>query len=61
TMFSGADMNSTRNRIIAAAVLVFGISKVVVPVGPFEFEGMSLATMTGAILNLVLPQDRPDE
>ena len=61
TMFSGADMNSTRNRIIAAAVLVFGISKVVVPIGPFEFEGMSLATVVGAILNLVLPKDRPEE
>lgn len=61
TMFSGANMNSTRNRIIAAAVLVFGISKVVVPIGPFEFEGMSLATVVGAILNLVLPKDRPEE
>ncbi|MDD2201376.1 MAG: solute carrier family 23 protein [Firmicutes bacterium] len=61
TMFSGADMNSTRNRIIAAAVLVFGISKVVVPIGSFEFEGMSLATVVGAILNLVLPKDKPKE
>ena len=56
TLFSGADMNSSRNRIISAAVLVFGLSTVIVPIGPFQFAGMSLATMVGAILNQVLPR-----
>ena len=60
TLFSGADMNSTRNRIIAAAVLVFGLSTVVVPLGPFKFAGMSLATIIGAILNQALPKDKPE-
>jgi uracil permease len=60
TLFSGADMSSTRNRIISAAVLVFGLSTVVVPLGPFKFAGMSLATMIGAVLNQVLPKDRPE-
>jgi xanthine/uracil permease len=53
-------MSSTRNRIISAAVLVFGLSTVVVPLGPFKFAGMSLATMIGAVLNQVLPKDRPE-
>ena len=60
TLFSGADMNSTRNRIIAAAVLVFGLSTVVVPLGPFKFAGMSLATVIGSLLNQVLPKDKPE-
>jgi len=60
TLFSGANMNSTRNRIIAAAVLVFGLSSVVVPLGPFKFAGMSLATIIGAVLNQALPKDKPE-
>jgi len=60
TLFSGANMNSTRNRIIAAAVLVFGLSSVVVPLGPFKFAGMSLATVIGALLNQTLPKDKPE-
>ncbi|MCR4425766.1 MAG: NCS2 family nucleobase:cation symporter [Firmicutes bacterium] len=57
TLFRGADMNVTRNRIIAAAVLVFGLSSVIVPIGPFKFAGMSLATLLGAGLNLILPRE----
>lgn len=52
---SRVDLGDKRNLIIASVILVIGIGGATVTVGPFELQGMALATLVGVILNLVLP------
>lgn len=51
------DMTDTRNLIIGAVVLVFGVGGMAFHVGAFSVEGIGLAGIAGVVLNLVLPRD----
>lgn len=55
------DFSKTRNMIIAAVILVFGLGGAVVPIkiGFIEVKlvGMALAAIVGIILNIILPQE----
>ncbi len=60
------DFSSGRNMLIAAFVLTIGMMSVlgdsnpaVVKLGVIKLEGLSLATIVGIILNLVLPEEKP--
>jgi uracil permease len=50
------DVTETRNLIIAAVVLVFGVGGMAFHVGEFSVEGIGLAGIAGVVLNLVLPK-----
>ena len=50
------DMTDTRNLIIGAVVLVFGVGGMAFHVGEFSVEGIGLAGIAGVVLNLVLPR-----
>ena len=50
------DMTETRNLIIGAVVLVFGVGGMAFRFGDFSVEGIGLAGIAGVVLNLVLPR-----
>ncbi len=50
------DVTETRNLIIAAVVLVFGVGGMAFRLGEFSVEGIGLAGIAGVVLNLVLPR-----
>lgn len=53
------DFSVTRNMVIAAVVLVFGLGGAVIPIKigivEIKFVGMALAAIIGIILNVILP------
>lgn len=53
------DFSVTRNMVIAAVVLVFGLGGAVIPIKigivEIKFVGMALAAIIGIILNIILP------
>lgn len=55
------DFSKSRNMIIAAVILVFGLGGAVLPIsiGPVKLEiaGMALAAIVGILLNIILPQN----
>jgi uracil permease len=55
------DFSKTRNMIIAAVILVFGLGGAVIPVqiGVTEINivGMALAAIIGIVLNIILPKE----
>jgi uracil permease len=54
------DFSKTRNIIIAAVMLVLGIGGATFRVSELaSLSGMALAAVTGIILNLLLPEDKP--
>lgn len=53
-------MASTRNLIISSLILTIGIGGAIITVGTFSLAGIGLASLVGMILNLVLPQDKPE-
>jgi uracil permease len=55
------DFSDSRNLVIASTILVIGISKIELAIGPFNLAGMGLAAIIGIILNLILPQTRKDK
>jgi uracil permease len=56
------DFSKTRNVIIAAVMLVLGLGGAVFQITEFtSISGMALAALTGIILNLILPEERPAE
>lgn len=52
---SRIDLADKRNLVIASVILVIGIGGAGVTIGPFELQGMALATIVGVLLNLFLP------
>jgi uracil permease len=50
------DMTETRNLIIGAVVLVFGVGGMAFRFGEFSVEGIGLAGIAGVVLNLILPR-----
>lgn len=55
------NFSETRNMIIAAVVLVFGLGGAVIPIKigliEIKFVGMALAAIIGIILNIILPHE----
>ncbi len=52
------DLLNTRNLIIVAIILVFGIGGMKLQFGQnFSLEGIALAGIVGVLLNLILPED----
>lgn len=49
------DMTETRNLIIGAVVLVFGVGGMAFQIGEFSIAGIGLAGIMGVALNLLLP------
>ncbi|MCL9781900.1 uracil-xanthine permease family protein [Vibrio sp. S4M6] len=51
------DLHQSRNLVIVAVTLVFGIGGMAFGIGDFSLQGVSLAGIVAIILNLVLPKD----
>ncbi len=50
------DLSNIRNLIIVATILIVGLGGAAVPINEaVSLQGMSLATLAGIFLNLVLP------
>ena len=54
------DFAQMRNLIIASAMLVLGLGGAILKLGPVTLSGTALSTMTGIILNLILPYENKD-
>jgi uracil permease len=61
------DFSSGRNMLIAAFVLTLGMMSIlgennpaVIDLGFIQLQGLSLATIVGIILNLILPEEKPE-
>lgn len=52
---SRENLMETRNLVIVAMVIIFGIGGISVNIGDFHLGGIGLAAIIGVILNLVLP------
>ncbi|MBY5921081.1 uracil-xanthine permease family protein [Ferrimonas balearica] len=52
------DMSDSRNLVIVAVTLVFGIGGMAFPFGDFVLEGIALCAITAILLNLILPKSR---
>lgn len=51
------NLMETRNLVIAAVVLVFGVGGMALQFGTFGIEGIGLAGIMGVLLNLALPKN----
>ncbi len=52
---SKANLTKTRNQVIVSLILTVGIGGAKVSFGNFVLEGIGLASITGVLLNLILP------
>jgi uracil permease len=50
------DMSKSRNLVIVAVILVFGIGDMSLGYGNFQFAGIGLAGIVGVLLNILLPK-----
>ena len=57
---SRINMGSTRNLIISSLILTIGIGGAVIDFGSFSLAGIGLASIVGAVLNLLQPQDKTE-
>ncbi|WKE66909.1 uracil-xanthine permease family protein [Gallaecimonas kandeliae] len=55
---SRVDLSQSRNLVICSVVLVFGIGGMVISLGSFTLQGISLCALVAILLNLVLPRDQ---
>jgi uracil permease len=53
------DLTETRNLVIMAVILVFGVGGMAFHLGEFTVEGIGLAGIAGVVLNLLLPRTAP--
>lgn len=51
------DLHKSRNLVIVAVTLVFGIGGMAFGIGDFSLQGVSLCGIVAILLNLLLPQD----
>jgi uracil permease len=51
------DLHKSRNLVIVAVTLVFGIGGMAFGVGEFNLQGVSLCGIVAIVLNLILPHD----
>lgn len=54
---NNVDLHKSRNLVIVAITLVFGIGGMAFGVGEFSLQGVSLCGIVAILLNLVLPKD----
>ena len=54
------DFSETRNIIIASVTLTMGIGGAIISFGTFTMSGIGLSALTGVLLNLLLPQTKPE-
>ncbi|WGV99576.1 uracil-xanthine permease family protein [Vibrio sp. YMD68] len=54
---NNVDLHKSRNLVIVAVTLVFGIGGMAFGIGEFSLQGVSLCGIVAILLNLVLPQD----
>lgn len=54
------DLHKSRNLIIVAVTLVFGIGGMAFGIGDFSLQGVSLCGIVAIILNLILPDELGD-
>ncbi len=54
---NNVDLHNSRNLVIVAVTLVFGIGGMAFGIGEFSLQGVSLCGIVAIILNLVLPHD----
>ena len=54
---NNVDLHKSRNLVIVAITLVFGIGGMAFGIGDFSLQGVSLCGIVAIILNLVLPHD----
>ena len=52
------DMSKSRNLVIVAVILVFGIGDMSLGYGNFQLAGIGLAGIVGVILNIILPKQK---
>ncbi len=45
----------TRNLVIVAMVIIFGIGGISIDIGEFHLSGIGLSAIIGVFLNLILP------
>lgn len=58
---SKIDFSITRNQIIVSIVLTVGIGGAIISWGSFSLSGIGLASVVGVILNLILPDNKPEK
>lgn len=51
------DMSNSRNLVIVAVILVFGIGDMLLGYGEFQLSGIGLAGIVGVLLNIFLPRE----
>jgi uracil permease len=54
---NNVDLHKSRNLVIVAVTLVFGIGGMAFGVGEFSLQGVSLCGIVAIVLNLILPHD----
>ncbi|EGQ8144837.1 uracil-xanthine permease family protein [Vibrio parahaemolyticus] len=54
---NNVDLHKSRNLVIVAVTLVFGIGGMAFGIGEFSLQGVSLCGIVAILLNLVLPHD----
>ncbi|TFH92045.1 uracil-xanthine permease family protein [Vibrio ouci] len=54
---NNVDLHKSRNLVIVAITLVFGIGGMAFGVGEFSLQGVSLCGIVAILLNLILPRD----
>lgn len=52
------DMHDSRNMVIVAITLVFGLGGMFVQVGAFQLQGIALSAIIAILLNILLPRER---
>ena len=55
------DFSETRNIIIASVTLTMGIGGAIISFGTFTMSGIGLSALTGVLLNLLVPQTKPEK
>jgi uracil permease len=51
------DMSKSRNLVIVAVILIFGIGDMLLGYGDFKLSGIGLADIVGVVLNVILPKE----
>jgi uracil permease len=52
------DLQDSRNMVIVAITLVFGLGGMFLQIGSFQLQGIALSALVAILLNLVLPPER---
>ena len=55
------DMGNTRNLVIASLILTLGIGGAEMTFGRITMSGIGLSALVGVILNLIIPQQKPQQ